>query len=209
MSYSNLHRNDSMHVTGLIIAAGLSSRMGFFKPLLKFNDKSFLINILEKLDKVCNRIVVVTGYKSSEISNHIKKNKKNIETKIDLVCNIDYENGMFSSIKSGINEIKQSDWILYHMIDQPNLPQNYYIEFLKQIEPNLNWVQPSYNKKNGHPILFNSKVSNEIKKASNESNLREISKSNRIRKKYWDCNYEEIFTDIDTPHDLNNILSQE
>lgn len=205
---STLFRNDNLLVTGLLIAAGLSSRMGDFKPLIKHNGKSFIMNILEKMGTVCDHVIVVTGHKSDEISSHINKNQKKIETNINLICNIDYENGMFSSIKCGINKIKKSDWILYHMVDQPNLPQNFYINFVNQINSSYNWIQPTINSRKGHPILLDSFVSNKIENASYKDSLRDISNNKEIRKKYWNCDYKEIFTDIDTPNDLSNILNQ-
>jgi len=49
-------------IHGLILSAGLSSRMTKFKPLLSYKGKSFLQNIVLGLDFVCEKIIIATGY---------------------------------------------------------------------------------------------------------------------------------------------------
>jgi len=192
-------------VNGLIVSAGFSSRMKAFKPLLDYEGKSFLLNIIEKISPVCREIILVTGFKSEIVESHLKEHAKKNETIFRCVCNKEYKNGMFSSIQTGIKEIKQSDWILYHMVDQPNLPTKFYIDFIKQLNIDYDWIQPSFNSKKGHPILFNSKMVNEILSADKFTNLRTISSSREFKKRYWNCNYPEIFTDIDTPIDFEKL----
>jgi molybdenum cofactor cytidylyltransferase len=78
-------------VYGLIISAGLSGRIGQFKPLLNYKGNSFLQNITAKLSEVCDKIIIVTGNKASEV----KENIEQLNTKIsfELVFNPDYELG--------------------------------------------------------------------------------------------------------------------
>ncbi|MCG6913331.1 hypothetical protein LJE86_05390, partial [bacterium BMS3Abin03] len=60
-------------------------------------------------------------------------------------------------------------------------------------------------KRHGHPILLGKDLFELIIKSSPESNLREISKSPIVNKKYWECGYKEIFQDIDTKIDLEEL----
>jgi len=53
--------------TGLLIAAGLSGRMGKPKALLMNDDLPFAIVILNKMILVCDKIVVVFGHSSEKI----------------------------------------------------------------------------------------------------------------------------------------------
>ena len=57
-------KNSMRKITGLVISAGLSGRMGKFKPLIEFDNKTFLEHIILKLDKICSRIIIVTGYRN-------------------------------------------------------------------------------------------------------------------------------------------------
>lgn len=188
-----------MNITGIILTAGLSSRMKDFKPLLKLsNGKSFIRSITEKLSSVCNEIILVTGFKENEIVNELKLMCKQINFR--TIHNSQYELGMFSSLKIGL-EKSEGDWFFYHFVDQPNLPFEFYKEIIMQIDNSSDWIQPIFNNRKGHPILFNERIKKIILDHSVKSSLREISKINSIRKKYFEYNSEIIFQDIDTKED--------
>ena len=189
-------------VSGLIIAAGLSSRMGYLKPLVEWNGKTFLSSIIDKLKIVCDNIIIVTGNESEKIEKYVKEYYSSDENTIACVFNPNYLKGMFSSLKKGTEASKNSNWIIYHQVDQPNLPSEFYQRFVQQIDKTYDWVQPRDNKDNGHPIIFGKSIIKKIRLAQNDSNLRVISNSSDIKKKYWECEYPEIFTDIDTKQDL-------
>jgi len=201
--------NDKIKITGLIISAGLSSRMGKFKPLILLDGKSFLENIISKLDPICEKIVVVTGHKSDVIEKHISDSEHIDQSKIQLVYNSNYERGMFSSLKKGIGFVDKNNWVLYHLVDQPNLLQDFYTEFVIQVNDKIDWIQPTFGNRKGHPILFNSKVANSILDSDDNQNLRIVSSSNAINKKYWQCEYKSICTDVDTLKDLEILYKGE
>ncbi len=54
-------------IHGIVLSAGLSGRMKMFKPLADYKGKTFLNNIIIKLDKICDEIIIVTGFKSDEL----------------------------------------------------------------------------------------------------------------------------------------------
>ncbi|PIQ11521.1 MAG: hypothetical protein COW71_00515 [Ignavibacteriales bacterium CG18_big_fil_WC_8_21_14_2_50_31_20] len=182
-------------IIGLIIAAGLSSRMGDFKPLLDYRGKSFLENIVDKLNPICDEVVIITGHNANLIETEIKS-FKNIE-KIKTIFNENFKEGMFSSLKTGLRNSLNADWILYHFIDQPNLPISFYENLLCQTDNLFDWIQPEFEQKNGHPILLNKRLIKIITSSPVTCNLKEISSVNNIRKKHWNCEYPEILNDID------------
>jgi len=182
-------------IIGLIIAAGLSSRMGDFKPLLDYRGKSFLENIVDKLNPICDEVVIITGHNANLIETEIKS-FKNIE-KIKTIFNENFKDGMFSSLQIGLRNSLNADWILYHFIDQPNLPISFYENLLCQTDNLFDWIQPKFEQKNGHPILLNKRLINIITSSPVTCNLKEISSANNIRKKHWNCEYPEILNDID------------
>ncbi len=187
------------NIYGIILSAGLSGRMKMFKPLLPYKGKSFVQNIVHKLNPVCDKIIIVTGYKTNEVEENV--NNLNLYSKIEFVFNPDYEKGMFTSLQKGISEAKNCDWILNHFVDQPGLPENFYLDFVKQIDNNCNWIQPVNKGQKGHPILIQKELFGLILEAPDNSNLREISNNQNVKKKFWECGYEEIFQDIDTEED--------
>jgi molybdenum cofactor cytidylyltransferase len=192
--------NKSFKITGLVITAGLSQRMGSFKPLLKYNKISFLENIIQKLNLICDEIIIVTGFNSEEIFNKLENISNDFAQKLKIVHNVNYEMGMFTSLQKGLENCN-SDYIIYHFVDQPNIPNEFYTNFVNQINLDYDWIQPQYKGQNGHPIIFSKKVSEKIIFSSQNSNLRIVSASKEINKYFWECNSEEILTDIDTPKD--------
>jgi len=203
-----------MKINVIILSAGYSRRMNEFKPLSLYKEKSFLENIIIKLNKVCDKLIIVTGYKSAELKNEIIKNlivnsNTSIIKKIVFAHNKNYDKGMFGSIQTGILECANSDWILLHQVDQPGIPKKFYTDFTSQIDSEHNWIQPSFKNKYGHPILINKLLFSLITDENIASNLRVISKNKKIIKKIWDCNYKEILQDIDTKEDYWELLRSE
>ena len=190
---------------GLLIAAGLSSRMGKPKALLLQDDLPFAIVILKKMILVCDNIIVVLGHSAEKIKRELQvfiNNSDELKSSVKFVTNENFEKGMLSSLKYGLNAELNSKWLLYHFVDQPGLPEEFYQEFTTQIENNYDWIQPSYNSKKGHPLLLQSSIFNSILELPDNSSLKEISMNNKTKKKFWDCKYKEILEDIDYPSDL-------
>ena len=109
-------------------------------------------------------------------------------------------------IKKGVQCCKNSEWILLHTVDQPNLPENFYVEFSHQIDNEFDWIQPSYSGIKGHPILFNNHLSEIIIGSDDKSNLRDITKEIGLRKKLWECKFKSVLDDIDDINDYSNLL---
>lgn len=197
-----------MVLNSLLIAAGLSSRMGEFKPLLPFQNESIIISIINKLLPFSSNVFIVTGFKEKEIISAIEKYfpKSVLDDKIVLVSNHDYEKGMFTSLQAGLRKAKECDWILYHFIDQPQLPQNFYTDFITQTDDKFDWIQPAYNKRKGHPVLIRKSLFENILGTEENSSLKVVSNIKNISKKIWNCNYKDVLVDIDTPEDYNMLI---
>jgi molybdenum cofactor cytidylyltransferase len=184
--------------------------MKIFKPFADYKGKTFVYNIITKLNIICDEIIIVTGFNSDDLETETKKSLKNeyqseVIKKLKFIHNESFQVGMFTSLQKGVSEAKNCDWILYHFVDQPGLPNDFYQGFVKQIDSEYNWIQPSYKKQNGHPILIGKDLFELIINSSPDSTLREISKNSIVKKKFWECNYKEIFQDIDTEEDYSRL----
>ena len=159
---------------------------------------------------ICDEIIIVTGFNSDELETETIKSLKNenqseVIKKIKFTFNESFQKGMFTSLQKGISEAKNCDWILYHFVDQPGLPENFYLDFIKQADSNYNWIQPINKGQKGHPILIGKDLFELIVNSSPDSNLRDMSKNPNVKKKYWECDYAEIFQDIDTEEDYSKL----
>lgn len=195
-------------INGLLISAGLSGRMGQFKPLMNYNGKSFVVTIVEKLLTVCKKVVVVTGFKSEKVESTINSqfsiSNSQFINKVECTYNPNFEKGMFTSLQAGLTEIKKSDWVLYHFVDQPFHEEKFYKELVFQIGDNYDWIQPCYKGKEGHPVLFKKSIFEKILTANPSSSLRLIREDDNMKIKKWECGYSQILNDFDTPEDLRN-----
>jgi molybdenum cofactor cytidylyltransferase len=204
-----IERNKT-EITGLLLSAGTSSRMGENKALLRYNESDFISTILLKMEPVCSELIVVTGYQSEKIKSAIRKDKHllNFCKKIIFVENKFFSKGMFTSLQAGLTEVN-SKYILYHFVDNPTLPEYFYNEFLLNVNEKFNWLQPVYKNKKGHPILFDNLTAKLILSAAETSNLKAVSQSLKIKKFYWNSPYPEILNDIDTKEDFQKIYNHQ
>jgi CTP:molybdopterin cytidylyltransferase MocA len=189
----------------LILAAGFSSRMNHFKPLLQYNNNTFVESIILKLLKHVNNIIIVTGYNSDELTTFLENRfSKNLK-KIKLIFNQEYKKGMLGSMQVGISQInKNTRWILYHFVDQPHLPNSFYSEFIKQIDDAYHWIQPEYQDKRGHPILLKQDIFEAILEIPENKDLKSLK---HIKKKFWNCRYKQILQDFDYYDEYRAFLS--
>jgi len=179
--------------------------MGKPKALLLQNNLPFTIVILLKMQIICENIVVVVGHSGNMIQDKLRKyvdENYQLKTKVRFVTNKNYSEGMFTSLQSGLKELSDSEWILYHFVDQPKLNLEFYTHFSKQISKEFNWIQPAFEGNNGHPILIHNSIFKLILDLPPDSSLRDLKNHPDIRKKFWQCDYPEVLQDIDTPSDL-------
>ena len=149
----------------------------------------------------------MTGYKNDDVEeevNHCIRDSKFNQDKIKIIYNSEFEKGMFSSLQVGLNELLDCNWLLYHFVDQPQIPQKFYQDFIIQIEENYDWIQPHYGNKNGHPILINKSLFLQILNSKINS-LKEISRAQSVKKKFWNCKYPKVVEDIDTKEDYQKL----
>ena len=195
---------------GLIVSAGLSKRMGLLKPLISFDGHPFLAHIILKLNQVCQKITIVTGHESDSIKNEIKEwleQKGNeLKDKIIWCYNPDYKKGMLTSLQNGLKILSNFNWIIYHFVDQPNIPHTFYTKFANQIDESYDWIQPQYSGISGHPILLSGRLINNILQLRTNESLRDLNKTYNIKRKMWSCEFPEILQDYDTPKQLNNLI---
>jgi broad specificity phosphatase PhoE/CTP:molybdopterin cytidylyltransferase MocA len=102
---------DSIHFTAIVPAAGYSSRMGAFKPLLALGGKPALVRLLDSITAAGIRdIIVVTGHRHEEIDRVLSTYRAGDREiygdgspVLRAVYNEDYANGMFSSVRAGLS----------------------------------------------------------------------------------------------------------
>ena len=178
------------------LAAGLSSRMSAFKPLLPFKQSTIIETVIDTALAISNRVIVVVGFQATDIIN-----VKRWDERVTFIKNEQYEKGMFSSVKVGAAQVKSRRFFIA-LGDQPQISVAVYRELL-ETEP-ADVVQPSFLGKAGHPILVSEKVRQAILAADEDDpaiNLKTVLEP--FRKRLVEVSEPGILVDMDTPDDYN------
>ena len=184
-----------MKINGLIVAAGLSSRALGYKMLYKIEEKTLIEQAVTTIQPFCQSVTVVTGH------NHrlIEKVLKDYEG-VTLVYNEKYEEGMFSSVKLGINKIV-CDRLIFMPGDYGHVKKR---TVKKIIENSGDVIVPSYDYKAGHPIIIEGSLLQEISENSELNSLKDFVKTKTVT--YVTVNDPGILMDIDTFEDYLDVL---
>ena len=105
-----------MEIGALIVAAGMSTRMGEFKPMLSIGSISVAQRVVATLSQAgVSKIVMVTGYNATMLERHLSGNG------IIFLRNDHYETTqMFDSVKIGLSYLlDKCDKVLFTPVDVP------------------------------------------------------------------------------------------
>ncbi len=179
----------------VVLAAGLSTRMRAFKPLLHFGQSTMIETVVDTVLEVSQRVIVMVGFQAQDIIN-----LKHWSKRVVFVENKHYDKGMFSSVKVGAAQVKSQRFFIA-LGDQPQIPATVFHNLLKA-EP-ADVIQPSFDGKNGHPILLNEKVRAAILATDeNDPNVSLRAILEPFQKRVVEVNEPGILIDLDTPEDF-------
>lgn len=148
-------------MTGIIIlAAGSSSRLGKPKQNLVFKGKTLLQRAIETaIASVCEPIVVVLGGNAEVIEPTIKNYA------INIIHNPDWNEGMSSSVRSGISALLNIEPNIQSAIlmlsDQP-FTDTYLLNHLIMANGKQGITVCGYNETIGPPVLFDAAYFNDL-----------------------------------------------
>ncbi|MEJ8554231.1 molybdenum cofactor cytidylyltransferase [Tepidibacter sp. Z1-5] len=144
-------------ITGIIMASGFSKRMNKDKLTLDFGGVS-IIEMVIKAIKESNIDEIILVYRDEKIK------EIGIKNKVKTVYNDRAELGQSESIKFGINASNiETDGFMFFVGDQPFLDTsiiNKLIDVFKK--ENTDIVAPIYKDKRGNPIIFSSKLKDQL-----------------------------------------------
>ena len=163
-------------LAAIIIAAGYSSRMKAFKPLLPFGkdeDETVLEYTVETFLKAgIKNILVVLGYQGDRIEPLLKRDN------ISYVYNENYDQGMYSSIVAGVKALPRENKGFFLLpVDIPLVKSSTVeklVEVFRSKEKYI--VYPSYNFKKGHPPLIASHLYSDILNFDGQGGLKALLK---------------------------------
>lgn len=134
-------------VAAVILAAGFSSRMGAFKPLLPFGDATVLTHVIVTLRAAgVERIHVVTGYRAAEMAPEI------VRLGAVAVENPEFTSGMSSSVRAGVSSLPEAvAGTLLLPVDMPLVRVATIRHVLEAAAGGVPAVHPVFRGQRGHP----------------------------------------------------------
>jgi broad specificity phosphatase PhoE/CTP:molybdopterin cytidylyltransferase MocA len=154
-------------ISAIILAAGYSSRMGDFKPLLDIGGKPAVVVLLRSIIEAGVRnIIVVTGHNSDALEHALQSHLPNVlGSAIRTIHNARYADGMFTSIQTGIRATycRETDGLLLFPVDVPLVPPHVIEDIISAWKASpRSFVAPCYRGKKGHPLLIPAQYAREI-----------------------------------------------
>ena len=189
-----------MEIGALIVAAGMSRRMGEFKPMLSIGSISVAQRVIATLSQAgVSKIVMVTGYNATILERHLAGNG------LIFLRNENYENTqMFDSVKIGLRYLQgKCDKVLFTPVDVPLFTARTVKTILDSGAP---LACPMCEGKQGHPILIANELIQEILADCGEHGLKGA--MDRCSTPLMRIDVEDFGTihDADTPEDFSQLL---
>ena len=182
-------------ISAILLAAGQSKRMnGENKltkeiqgaPLIKHSVKSILASSIDEL-------IVVLGHQKETIEKLIDKNKK-----IKFVFNKDFESGIASSIKTGLNNLSEKTEAFFICLgDMPMVNLNIYNQLIKSINKK-EIIVPTYKGQQGNPVLFAKSMKEKIINISGDVGAKKILELNKDKILNLEINDQCVTKDFNT-----------
>ena len=190
-----------MQTAAVIVAAGMSSRMGDFKPMLNIGSISISQRIVANFHQAgVDKIVMVTGYNATTLERHLSNNG------IIFLRNESYETTqMFDSAKIGLEYLKDKcEQILFTPVDIPLFTSN---TVRTLVESGEELACPLCQGQQGHPLLISAKLVERILADSGEGGLKGAISRCGVKLQEIEVDDAGVLHDADTPEDYRALLN--
>ncbi|MBP2663305.1 MAG: mobA 1 [Firmicutes bacterium] len=161
----------SSGLVGLIVAAGYSSRMGTFKPLLPLGEKTVIEAAVDSLllGGVTD-IRVIVGHRAAELVPVLER------LPVSIIENPNYAAGMFSSVVTGLSQFAgEAEAFMLLPGDTPLIRRSSIKDLMKAYrQTGAAVVYPVFNGRRGHPPLISAKCFPAILSGDGVGGLRAI-----------------------------------
>ena len=188
-------------IAGIVLAAGLSKRMGKAKLLLLLDGKPILRWSVEALAPHVDRVLVVTPPDEAAIRAALDG------LDVRFVTNPMPEDGQGTSIAAGVKALAaHADAVVVALGDQPRLPEGLVHDLLRLFKSSgLPIAAPVYRGVQGTPVVFAAAAFDELRALGGDAGARAVVRKDprRVAQLAVDA---DMPLDVDTPEDYARLV---
>ncbi len=191
-----------MRLGAIVLAAGFSSRMGEFKPLIEVDGIPILLSEIDLLrSSGVEQVVVVSGYRHEDLVACLTSSCTSAAS-VQIANNPEYKTGMFSSVLAGVRGVADSvDAFFLLPSDCPGVsPDTLSAQVAGMNSLLCDVVYPVFNGRRGHPPLISARVIPQLLDWRGEGGLKMFLKGCS----HYDLQVQDshVLNDLDTPSEL-------
>jgi len=193
----------------IILAGGISNRMGFPKALVVFGNSYFLHRIYETLvagEAVPVHIVINTGLYGS-LKSRLKEFPQG-----KFIQNSEPGRGQIYSLQLGLHSAQDAgaDAAIVALVDQPAISVSTVAALCQKHEKSPGKIYiASFEGKPGHPILIPKNLFAPFLNAGEHQTARDVIANHSSLVEYVETNDPQVIADIDSPADLARLRELE
>jgi CTP:molybdopterin cytidylyltransferase MocA len=193
-------------IAAIVLAAGLSERMGRFKPLLPLGGRPVVERVVRLFqDAGLAEVLVVVGQRAGEVRQAVAP------LQVHCVENPGFREGMFSSVQAGIRALPPCcGAFLIHPVDIPQVRVRT-VERLIGTFKNATAavVYPTFDGRRGHPPVIDADLAPRILRWSGVGGLRGFLQGCEEDSGELAVADEAVVMDLDTPEDYHGMLARQ
>ncbi len=187
-------------IVGLVLAAGMSRRLGRPKQLVEI-DGVPLVQIVAStaIESKLDEVVIVTGHEALAIEQAVSG------LAVSVRWNADYGTGQASSLKAGVQAARglRADAVVVLLADQPGITVDAIDRLIEARRESGAWIgMASYGDERGHPVMFGRELFAELDEISGDQGGREVIKRHPERVVLVDGGSDCVPMDVDTEADV-------
>ncbi len=189
---------------GVVTAAGLSSRMGDFKPLLPYGGSTIIQTTVGSLQSAgVQRIIAVVGHRGDEIESLISGMEH-----VKVIYNTNYRNGdMLESVRLGLEQLAGCDAAYVLPGDMPAVSPGTFRSLQEcMAATGAAVVFPVFEGRKRHPPLIAGRCFDPICGFRGEGGLRMALQQFQEQTRYAAVEDLGCALDADTPEDYHRLL---
>lgn len=193
-------------IAAIIVAGGLSTRMGALKQLLPYGEQTVIEQIVSVLLQCpLAEVVVVTGHERQAVEARLTP------WPVRPVFNANYRAGeMLSSIQAGLAALAaEIQAALVVLGDQPQLEAGVVRQLIEAYQSGPGGlIMPSFKMRRGHPIVIDRAYWPEILALAGDQSLRDVTNAHAAAIQYVVVETDSVLRDMDTPEEYRQALQR-